>query len=76
MTEPLGLTAAAVALVGVDPAAWLSNKRDGKDSDDTLMRKTKLMQDRYYLVTWCNLLELEETSVSGISCDSAVFVIC
>lgn len=28
MTEPLGLAAGAVALDGVDPAAWLSEKRE------------------------------------------------
>lgn len=37
MTEPLGLVAAGLPLEGVDPAAWLSNKRGAKKKK-TLIR--------------------------------------
>lgn len=49
MTEPLGRAAGTAALDGVDPAAWLSEKKTGKNVDinvEITSRKEKKTQQQ------------------------------
>lgn len=49
MTEPLGRAVGAAALDGVDPAAWLSEKRDTEMSEKSTphycLAKTQEMEE-------------------------------